>query len=182
MALDFITGAPGSGKTTVTREMLGRGFNVFDTDDPQKTGIAGWYNIQTGEYYAGFNEVPVTEDLTATHLWRLSDEAQENFRARSEYESIYLCGRLKDAKSVIEMSRGIFFLTVPGAVIKQRLTDRAKISGEVQWGHETWQVERSVVVNRELEEEYRKLGAVMIDATQPVARVVDDIIDATTSK
>jgi hypothetical protein len=179
MSLSFITGAPGAGKTAVTNEIAGRGYTIYDTDDPNHTGIAGWHNLQTGEYVAGFNELAVTEELLATHIWRPTPSALKDFSSRAQSESIYLCGRLRDAKPVIEASRHLLFLTVSAATIEQRLAQRASIPGEVDWGREPWQVERSVFVNRELEAEYRALRAVMINADQPLVAVVDEIVSAT---
>lgn len=71
------------------------------------------------------------------------------------------------------------FLTVSGATIEERLVARAKITGEVEWGRKPWQIDRSIAVNQQLEEEYRKIGAIMIDANRPLLEVVDDIIATT---
>lgn len=179
MSLNFITGAPGSGKTAVTNEIAARGYSIYDTDDPNHTGMAGWHNLASGEYVAGFNELEVTEDLLSTHIWRLTHGAFEDIRSRASTELIYLCGRLRDAKSVINASRHIVFLAVSGATIEDRLTRRAKIPGEVEWGREPWQVERSIQVNQEIEIEYRNFGAIIINAAQPLSDVVDDIIATT---
>lgn len=179
MALHFITGAPGAGKTAVSNEVAARGYTIYDTDDPDHTGIAGWHNLQTGEYVAGFNELEVTEDLLNTHIWRLTSAALEDFRSRSETELIYLCGRLRDAKPVISASKQVVFLAVSAATIRTRLAKRSATPGEVEWGREPWQVEKSIAVNEALEAEYRALGAVMIDADRPLEQVVDDVLVAT---
>ena len=179
MSLIFITGASGSGKTSVTREMVRSGFSAYDTDDPNHTGIAGWYNKSTDEYLAGFNEVKVTNELLETYVWRLSSEALNTFIRRSKLEQIYLCGRLRDASKIIEAAHHLIFLTVSGETIRTRLEQRAQIPGEVEWGREPGQIERSIEVNKEIENEYRKLGAVMINADQPLANVVEDIIHVT---
>lgn len=180
MPLNFITGAAGSGKSAVTYEIAARGFSIYDTDDPKHTGIAGWHNLETGEYVAGFNELEVTENLTDTHIWRLSNDALDKFQSRSESELIYLCGRLRDPQSVLTASQHIVFLTVSGETIIERLTQRSKMPEEVEWGREPWQIERSVIINQQIEKEYRSLGAIMIDADRPLVEVVDDIIVATT--
>lgn len=179
MALNFITGAPGSGKTAVTKEIAARGLTVYDIDDPERTGMAGWHNLATGEYTAGFNELEVTEALLTTHAWRLTQDALQELQSRSEKELIYLCGRLRDAKPVIDISKYLAFLTVSGETIRQRLKQRAATPGEVTWGKEEWQIERSVAINSRTEEEYRNLGAIMINAEQPIEVVVNHIIDAT---
>lgn len=176
MSLTFVTGAPGSGKTAVTNEIAARGFAIYDTDDPNHTGMAGWHNLATGEYVAGFNEIAVTEDLLATHIWRLTDVSIEDFGLRATKERLFLCGRLRDASPVIAISSSVDFLMVSAATIRQRLEERAQIPGEVEWGREEWQIERSVAVNQEIEDEYRRLGAVMIDAERPVPVVADQII------
>lgn len=179
MALNFITGAPGSGKTAVTAEIAARGFTIFDTDDPNRTGMAGWHNLATGKYVAGFNELEVTEGLIKTHIWRLTDHALDEYKARSTKELIYLCGRLRDAEQVLQASQTVIFLTVASETIIERLAKRAQIPGEVEWGREPWQVQRSIEVNHQIEEEYRNLGALMIDANRPLKDVVNSIIDAT---
>ena len=109
MSLSFITGAPGPGKTAVTNEIAARGYAIYDTDGPNRTGMAGWHNLATGKYIAGFDELEVTENLLATHVWRLTDEGLKGFRLRAENELLYLSGRLRDAKSVIEASRISYF-------------------------------------------------------------------------
>lgn len=179
MPLNFITGAPGSGKTAVTNEITSRGYQIYDTDDPTHTGIAGWYDLATGEYVAGFNEREVTPALLDTHIWKLSDAAFENFKNKSELELIYLCGRLRDPGPIIEATRHIVFLAVEEGTIADRLEKRGKIPGEVNWGREPWQVKRSIVINRELEAQYRSLGAIMINADRPLPEVVDNIISET---
>jgi broad-specificity NMP kinase len=179
MPLNFITGAPGSGKTTVTNEMISRGLTAYDTDDQDRTGMSGWHNLKTGGYVAGFNELDVTEEFLLTHSWKLTDRSLSELKERSQHELIYLCGRLRDAEAVIIASKQIFFLTVSGESIESRLKKRATIPGKVEWGKEYWQIERSVAVNKEIEEEYRVLGAIMINANRPLKNVVDDIILAT---
>jgi AAA domain len=179
MAINFITGAPGSGKTAVTTEMLGRGYNVYDTDDPNITGMAGWHNLQTDEYIAGFNELPLTEDLLRTHVWRLTDRALSDFERRGAKELIYLCGRLREPESVIAISQKIVFLTVSAETLADRLRQRAATPGEVEWGREEWQIDRSIWVNEEIESQYRQMGAFMLDAEQPVRKVVDEVVRQT---
>lgn len=179
MSLNFITGAPGSGKTTVSGEIAKHGFAIYDTDDPNRTGIAGWHNIATGEYVAGFNELELTEESISAHMWKLTDEALADFSSRALTETIYLCGRLREAQAVIDASEHLVFLTVSGSTIQERLEARAQKPGEVEWGREAWQVERSIAVNQEIEEEYRRLGAIMIDAEQPAPVVAQNIIETT---
>lgn len=180
MSLSFITGAPGSGKTKLTGELLNRGCAAFDTDDPKRTGIAGWHNLETGKYVAGFNEIDVTEDLLKTHIWRLTDAALDRLTAEAEYKQTYLCGRLRDAEELIKRSDFILFLVLSGETIKNRLVERSKIPGEVDWGSEQWQIDRSIKVNQEIEADYRRLGAVMIDAERPISLVADQVIKVTT--
>lgn len=180
MPLHFITGAPGSGKTAVTNELAARGFNAYDTDDPHRTGMAGWHNLATGKYVAGFNEIEVTKKFVSTHIWRLADAALDDFRSRSlEKEPVYLCGRLRDPRPVLEMSRHVLFLTATGQTIKNRLRERAQLPGEVTWGQEPWQVKLSVAVSQGLEEEYKRLGAFMVDTQRPPAEVADVVIALT---
>lgn len=179
MAITFITGAPGAGKTTIANELLNRGFNVYDTDDPERTGIAGWHDLATGSYIAGFNELEVTEELLQTTTWRLTDRALTDFRNRAINERIYLSGRLRDATPIIAVSKFLVFLVTQPEAIEQRLTLRSQLPNQVEWGRETWQIKRSIDVNREIEDEYRMLGAIMISTNREPKLIVDDIISQT---
>lgn len=181
MALNFVTAAPGGGKTAVSNELTARGFSVYDTDDPNRTGIAGWHNIASGEYAYGFNEMELTTKNLDSHVWRLTTKCLSEFVTRSQTELIYLCGRLREPDEVIAVSNNLLFLCNTEENIRSRLAKRALIPGEVTWGQEQWQIERSVVVNKEIEEEYRALGAIMIDGNQPIVKVADDILEATTT-
>ena len=179
MALHFITGAAGAGKTTVSTELSLRGYEIHDTDDPHHTGIAGWHERSTGLYIAGFNELEMTEDNLNTYIWALTPAALANFSERAKTDTIYLSGRLREADNVLAACKNIAFLTLSGEVIRERLTKRAQIPGEVTWGREEWQIARSIEANIRVEQEYRDLGAVMIDADRPIQLVADDILAAT---
>jgi adenylate kinase family enzyme len=179
MSLSFITGAAGSGKTSVARELVDRGYEVHDTDDPNHTGIAGWHERESGMYVAGFNELEVTEELLETHVWRLTDAAVAGFQERARTHQVYLAGRLREAEAVITASDYLVYLTVSSETIADRLVKRAQIPGEVEWGKEAWQIEKSITVNQELEMEYRALGAIMINAERPLETVADEIIGVT---
>ncbi len=177
MSLIYVTGAPTSGKTAICGELSARGYEAHDTDDPQHTGIGGWHNLASGKYVGGFNELEVTPEMLATHIWKLTDGTLERFRDRANERQIYLCGTLRDPQAIIEASDYVIWL----ATNEETIRERFKLPREVDWGNEEWQVEQTIRVNLEREAQYTGLGAITIDSMQPLEVVVDNIIAVTTA-
>lgn len=175
MALVYVSGVPTSGKTAIVNELGVRGYEAHDTDDPNHSGIAGWHNLETGEYVAGFNELVLTPDVLETHIWRLTDGTLMRFRSEAYERLIHLCGALREPEDIIAASDHIIWL----ATNEETIRERFKLSREVEWGQEEWQVQRTIERNQLLEREYRQIGAVIVDATQPLNQVVDSIIAVT---
>lgn len=175
MSLVFVTGAPTSGKTALAEVLVERGYLAHDTDDPGHTGISGWHSLETGEFVAGFNELEVTEELMSTHEWRLADGVLDTLQAQAQTETVYLCGSLRDEEPLINASQYVIWLVTDEKTIRERF----QLPREVTWGKEEWQVARTIVRNREKEEQFRLLGAIMIDSRQPLDKVADQVIQET---
>lgn len=134
MALIYVAGAPGAGKSELARELSARGHEAHDTDDPERTGMSGWHDKASGKYVAGFNEVPLTPDFMEGHRWQLTEAALRDFKERSRDKWIFLCGSLREPESVLAISTHVAFLMVNEETIRQRLAERALKPGVVDWG------------------------------------------------
>jgi predicted ATPase len=88
--LVYVTGMPGSGKSTVCEELKRRGCAAFDTDEDS---IADFYDNVTGE--AVGDHVPAevrTAEWRARHSWLAKREVVEELIASSPEPLVFLCG------------------------------------------------------------------------------------------
>lgn len=68
--LILITGISTSGKSTIAKELVKRGYEAYDTEH---NGISAWYNKETNERAAEFGQVPErTKEWMDQHEWRMS--------------------------------------------------------------------------------------------------------------
>jgi len=90
MSLIYITGIPGSGKTTIRNELRSRGFTAYGTDEDD---LAHFYNIATNE--------PITQHVTARdrtpewrlkHIWKVQRTAVERLYEEARTKPVFLCG------------------------------------------------------------------------------------------
>lgn len=70
MSLILITGISTSGKSSIATELIGRGYEAYDTEH---NGISAWFNKETGERAAEFGHVADrTKEWMDRHEWRMS--------------------------------------------------------------------------------------------------------------
>lgn len=119
MALYFITGVNGSGKTTVHNTLTQQGYVSFDVDNP---AIGGAYNLTTHQ----FERIPQANQRTPawfkSHEWRIHDAALNRLLKRKE--TIFLCGKAHNQHKFYEKLKIIFVLDVPKETMFKRLSSR----------------------------------------------------------
>jgi len=70
VSLILITGISTSGKSSIATELIGRGYEAYDTEH---NGISAWFNKETGERAAEFGHVADrTKEWMDRHEWRMS--------------------------------------------------------------------------------------------------------------
>ncbi len=182
MSLYFITGSAGAGKTTIQKELSSRGYAAYDTDDPEKTGLSALHERSSGKAIAQYNEFNWGQDGISfdTHIWGLTVEGLSRVVDESEKRHVFLVGRLREPMSDLDDALSLrFFLTLPEAVIAERLRRRAELAENGQdvvlWGMDQSQIDFTVEQNPKLTNQYRLLGAVMIDARPEPSIVADEI-------
>jgi broad-specificity NMP kinase len=171
MPLIYITGAPGTGKSTILRELQSRGYKAHGTDEH---GYSQWIGRKTGEVVVP----PEDYDLHAwykDHEWTLNPEAIEKLRSETDKadEVVFLCGVAAGTEAVQHLFNQTIVLTANAATLKQRITDRkdnnfGKTPEELKIILE-WQ-DRHV-------DTYRKQGVVIVDTAKPVNKLVDEILE-----
>jgi hypothetical protein len=174
MPLVYVTGISASGKSTVLRELRKRGHVAHGMDED---GYGRWVDRRTGE------EHHLPEDgrgldlhrWIAEHDWVVDVEkiAALSERSRLEGQTVYLCGVASGDSLVWKCFDLVCALVVDDATIRERVARRTNVFGKRP-------DELALILgwNAGYAERYRTLGAVIIDATQPPAAVVDAIVSA----
>lgn len=167
----YVTGISGSGKTTVCDELKRRSFEAYDTDND---GIAFFYHNETGQ---AITHPVAPEDRTpewrAQYTWKALPETVEALRAKAASKAIFLCGATaNDADELWGAFARVFALTVDEATLRHRIINRDSNN----FGKNAHEFNIVVEWQKTAATDYRKLGARLIDATQSVEQVADDIL------
>jgi shikimate kinase len=177
MPLIFVTGISTSGKSSVARELSKRGYEAYDTEHG---GMSAWYDKATGERAAGFNEMP---ERTATwldrHEWRISTDRITRLakKAAKENKPIFICGGSANEPEVRALCSKTVWLKTNETTIRQRVLKPR----DHDYGTRPHELARAIAGNKEKEAEYIQSGAIIVDATQPLHIVADEIIAQTLS-
>lgn len=174
MPLIYITGPSGAGKSTVSKELSRRGYDAHDTDE---NGMSAWYNVETQELFGPDPpaEKVRTPDWYEKHEYWMSAEKVNQLAERAKDTLVFLCGLPANDKDFTEYYDHVICLVADEETIKHRIATRntndfGKAADELAL----------ILYWREKEiERYKAWGATMVDASQPLTQVVDDIIAIT---
>jgi dephospho-CoA kinase len=172
MSLVFITGISGSGKSTVLTELKSRGHEAFGTDEED---IAGFYDRKTGELLTDWRErweEHRTPEWIKKYDWKVSREKIEALAAQAKDYTIYLCGGSSNDKEMWDLFSAIVVLSIDQKTLKHRLANRT----ENDYGKAPHELQLILGWHKGLETSHKKHGHHIIDSTQPVEKVVDEIL------
>ena len=169
MSFVYIKGTPGSGKTTIRKELELLGYEAHDADDKD---MGGPYNNATNERVT-YPESPSAEWFAA-HSYRLIPEAVKELHKRAADKTIFLCGTAHNEDDVWSEFDQILFLDADEHTIKDRLAARTN-SDYGKAPHEMIEIMKKYQLDQQ-----KKLrpGVTLIDATLPINGVVQAIIKA----
>lgn len=151
----LIEGVSGTGKTAVCTELARRGVHAVH-----------------GDRELAYQGDPVTGAPTATadhehHLWDV-DRVRALLADRA-HPVTFLCGGSRNHAAFLDLLDGVFVLEVDRATLERRLDQRPAD----EWGHAP--EERALVLRLHASGEDVPDG-VRLDATRPLAEVVDDLL------
>ena len=157
----LVEGVSATGKTTVCTELQRRGHHAIQGD--RELAFQG--TPDTGEATEGFTH--------EHHIWRV--DRVEALAADHEHPMTFVCGGSRNFARFIDLFDAVFVLEIDAETLHRRLDDRSRD----EWGgsHE----QRELVVRLHRTQEDVPAHGIRIDATGPLADVVDEIVSRATA-
>ena len=169
MGLIFVTGIAGAGKSTVRAELSGRRLLAYDTDEDE---IAQWTNRATGEITPLLAELHRTQEFLDENEWRADPDRVRQLAEPGDERTVFLCGSLGNEDEVWSSFDRVFLLSIDEDTMRHRLVARTAHD----FGTRPHELELLLAWRTVIDEHYRRRGAIVIDATQSLELVVDDIL------
>lgn len=175
MSLIYITGAPGSGKTTIQKELIKLGYDARDIDDQS---FGGPHNKATGELVT----IPPADlrpsDWFDAHEWRLYPVAFKKLKAESLKKDIIVCGVAESDVEILPLFDKVLYLALSNNV----LIDRLGVRTDNDYGKNDFEIKEILERKYKLDKRYRAPLALEIDAARPLNEVVNEIISNLSTK
>jgi len=163
----LIEGVSGAGKTSVCHELRRRGYHAINGDRE----LAYQGDPKTGEPVDGLAHESVKDNVTWMHEHHLWDVDKVKSIVTDQRNAIsFFCGGSRNFPRFIDLFDGVFVLDVDLHTLNRRLTGRP----EDEFGGRP--SERELIVRLHATKEDTPQGGIVIDATAPIAHVVDEIL------
>jgi gluconate kinase len=156
----LIDGVSCAGKTTVCDELQRRGYHAIHGDRE----LAYWGDPKTGE--------PVDGSAGEHRTWLWDVEQVSALVADHTHAATFFCGGSRNADRFIGLFDGVFVLEIDLDTLNQRLAARP----EDAWGGSAREGEAFARLQHATKEGL-PTNAINIDATAPLSRVVDIILE-----
>lgn len=170
MALIYITGVAGTGKSTIRHHLQSLGYKAYDAD---LGGITGWRHIASGQFVIG-EGMPgyLSREWFEEYEWSLNRIRVAEIAAEAEHETVFLCGTSANDEDIHDLLGHVMFLTIDEATLRFRLANRDTNA----FGKSEDELNHVLRWLKPAEEYYRNFGAVMLDAAAPLDHVVGQIL------
>lgn len=152
----LVEGVSGTGKTSVCDELNRRGYRAINGD--RELAYEG--HPETGE--------PVDGASHEHHIWNVP--RVRALVADQGERATFFCGGSRNFSSFIGLFDEVFVLDVDLGTLQRRLDQRPRD----EWGSQPW--ERELVIRLHRTKEDIPSTGIVVDATPPIADVVDTIL------
>lgn len=171
MPLIYITGVEGTGKSTICNELVLRGFTAYDMDELK---IAAICDRETGEV-AVYPRDPAerTRSWRKAHSWCIVSSRFDLVEDQAANNTVILCGTAENETDFLHRFSLVIALVADVNTIKDRLLHR---SGKNNYGKNPNELETVLQKQSVISGYYSDIGAHLIDSTQPIEKVVREII------
>lgn len=153
----LIEGLSGTGKTSVCNELQRRGYRAIHGD--RELAYRG--DPETGEPTEGFAH--------EHHIWHVGKVRA--LVANQDETVTFFCGGSRNSSKFIDIFDRVFILEVDLAALNRRLDERP----DDEWGGGK-PTDRELIARWHQTKEDIPKNGIVIDATAPIARVVDEIL------
>jgi hypothetical protein len=163
----LIEGVSGAGKTAVCTELQRRGYQAIHGDREL---------VYRGDPATGLPVAPETGTPTATWMseHQVWDVAKVQALVANQEEAVtFFCGGSRNFAKFIELFDGVFVLEVDLDTMNRRIAERVALDPTDFGGT---QAERELAVRLHQTKQDIPKGGMIIDATAPLAHVVDEIL------
>lgn len=170
MALIWVTGISGAGKSTVRRRLVELGYEAHDADED---GFREWRNRETGlpvEAPENWHD----EQFGASHAYRLRRDRVEQLTANARDKTVFLVGTVDNELDVWDLFDRVVCLVIDEGTLRRRLETRTTND----FGKAPHELKAILGWHNAHEDNYRRFGAVLVDATQPVNEVAAAVVAA----
>ncbi len=172
MPLIFITGISGTGKSTIRLELKRRGYDAYDVDEDN---FRVWYNRSTDKKAAEQKGWTDTTNEWRKRYWLKVERSKvEEIAelAKTKGKPFFLCGTTPNDKDVWDLFDKVISLSISNEVLQQRLDDRTNND----YGKHPDDLKDILGWNNTIDEQMKSYGAMLVNAEQPLEKVVDEII------
>src|ERR1700730_4640161 len=156
----LIEGVSGAGKTAVCTELQRRGYQAIHGDREL---------VYRGDPETG---TPTATWMSEHQIWDV--EKVQAFVANQEEAVTFFCGSSRNFAKFIDLFDGVFVLEVDLDTMNRRIDERVALDPTDFGGKPE---ERELIARLYATKEDVPKGGVVIDATAPVERVVDEILE-----
>jgi hypothetical protein len=163
----LIAGVSGAGKTAVCTELQRRGYQAIHGDRE----LAYQGDPDTGQPTDGLKREHSATFISEHHIWDV--EKVKALVASQEEAVTFFCGGSKNSSKYIALFDGVFVLEVDLDTSLRRIDERVALD-PTDWGGTA--EEREITVRMYHSQEALPQIGIVIDATAPLARVVDEIL------
>lgn len=167
MANYLITGVSGAGKSTVAEALETRGYAAIDADI---NIYSHWVDRQTGQSYSSR---PVEVEWVGRFDWLWKEEQMEKLLRLGENRDQFICGTSVNQSLFYPSFAAVFLLSVDHEIIARRLQTRTNN----HFGKREGDIERVLEWKQEFESDIKRLGAIVINASEPLQEVLNQILN-----
>lgn len=173
MALVWVTGTSGAGKSAIGERLRDWGELTVDTD---WEGYNHWVDRTTGEVVLD-PPYPPPPGWLDRYGWRIDRDRVEALAAETRDRTAFLCGTVENEEEVWDLLSLVVCVVIDDETLRERLLTRTSNA----FGRNPEELAACLGHNPGVEARYRRLGATIVDGTKPLDEVAAAVLAAARS-